>query len=355
MRLRTFTATDMPGAMKLVRRELGEHAVILTSELLKNGQGVTVTAAMEESDPFSSPDVAPSPSIKPPSNSPLWGEELTRVEELRFELQNLLRFHNVPELFVAKMMQKAPDKELAAIYALHRMSVYRDDKQAVRLALEKLLGGFFAFDPLPIDKQPMRVMLAGPPGIGKTVTIAKMAARLTMNKQPVTVITTDNKRAGGVEQLQAFTSILGLNLQVTNTAAELRKTLGAIPKQTQVLIDTAGCNPFDKGDVKELTALATLEGVEPVLVLPAGGDSLDAIDMIENLSRLLARRLLLTRTDTARRFGGVLAAAAATGLSFCNVSNSSSIIDPIAPMNPTFLAQLLLRYQSPYQLQTQST
>ncbi len=83
-------------------------------------------------------------------------------------------------------------------------------------------------------------MLIGPPGIGKTLTIARIAAKLTMDKQSLLVITTDNKRAGGIEQLQAFTNILGHPLKVAPSRAALAQYLKSAKKQTHVLIDTAG-------------------------------------------------------------------------------------------------------------------
>ncbi len=58
----------------------------------------------------------------------------------------------------------------------------------------------------------MRIMLVGPPGVGKTLTIARLAAQIAIQKHKLAVITTDNKRAGGVRQLQAFTDILELEL-----------------------------------------------------------------------------------------------------------------------------------------------
>lgn len=336
MRLRTFTAADMPSVLKLVRKELGEHAVILNTEILKNGSGVTVSAAIDQDeDPI---DLTPVFTSAPRNNSDL--------VQLQDDIRNILHFHNVPELFIAKLLQKTSEKELNSLAALHKISSKRDENQLMRLTLEKLMNNYFTISPLPFVTHSLRIMLIGPSGMGKTLTIAKMAARLTMDKQPVIVITADNKRAGGVEQLQAFTQILGLPLQVVATTKELRQLVQKIPRNTHVLIDTAGCNPFDKNDMKEVASLTGVETVEPILTLSAGGDSLDAIDMAESFARLPIRRLLVTRTDTARRYGGIICAAAAHGLQFCQMSNSSSIVDALQPVNGGTLAQLLLQYQT---------
>jgi len=343
MRLRTFTAPDMPAAMKMVRAELGPDAIILTTEHNKGKKGVTITAAADPGDEDRGAKAAEKPAVAPrPSSS--------STDNLRFELQNVLRFHNVPELFVAKMMRTSHEREWSTMLALDRVGGPPDEKYLLGLALEKFLAGYYSFVPLPFDDNRLRIMLVGAPGIGKTLTIAKIASRLTLTQDQsatnLTVITTDNKRAGGVEQLQAFTTILGLKLHVADSAKNLQKYIEKLPPDMQILVDTAGCNPYDKAELSELKALAATSGIEPVLVLPAGGDSLETIDSVESFAAMPIKRILITRADTARRFGGILAAAAAHGLSFCNVSGSSSIIDTLQPVDGAFLAQLLLRYKN---------
>jgi flagellar biosynthesis protein FlhF len=335
MRLRTFTATDMPAAMKMVRDALGENAIIIASESHKGRKAITVTAAADQQDD------APIAAAPPRTSK--------EIDQLRFELQNILRFHNIPELFVAKMMQKAADKDIAAIISLHKITANRDARQLYTLAMDKLLSSFFHFQPLnfpsPLEGKSSRIMLVGTPGIGKTLTIAKLAARLAMDKNPVAVVTTDDKRAGGVEQLQAFTSILGLDLEVAASRAELEAYASSLPKNTHLLVDTAGCNPYEPAQLRELETFASLKGIEPVLVMQAGGDSLEAVDIVEAFTLMPIKRLLITRADTAKRFGGVIAAASAHELSFCNASGSSSIKDALQPIDSVLLAQLLLRYQ----------
>lgn len=337
MRLRTFTATDMPTAMKMVRDALGDAAVILHSEPIKGKKGISVTAAIEEKDHFE--------TLNPPRVQ-MRTPDTDKMDALRHELQNILRFHNIPDLFIAKIMQKASPREMSSISALQQISANRSEKPLVKLALEKILASYFQFSPLPLESDNLRLVLVGPPGIGKTLTVAKIATKIAMHKkQPLAVFTTDNKRAGGIEQLQAFTNILDIPLNVAPTAKELARQLKTLPENITVLIDTAGVNPYDGNEMAELKELAGHKDIEPVLVLPAGGDSAEMIDIVEPFTALPIKKLLVTRCDTARRFGGILSASAAHKLGFCNVSNSSSIVSALEPMDSGLLAQMLLRYQ----------
>lgn len=359
MRLRTFTAPDMPSAMKMARDALGENAIIISSQPASGRQGISVTAAIDDREDIpsflSAQKPKPEPARAPDRENDLAGQQL------RYDMQNVLRFHNLPELFVAKMLQKISNAELAALIALQAISGRREPRYLQQLAMEAIASNYFSFQPLAPEGNDARIMLIGTPGIGKTLTIARIAARLAMDKLPPLVITTDNKRAGGIEQLQAFTDILGLQLKIATNPDELWHHLADLAPDERALIDTAGCNPYDMSELKELTGYAMLGGIEPVLVLPAGGDSLETIDMVEAMADLPIKRLLVTKADTARRFGGILAAAAAHNLAFCNVSSSSGIIDALQPMDSQLLAQLLLRYQNrdqnqnQYQLQSTST
>jgi len=335
MRLRTFTAPDMPSAMKMVREAMGDDAVIISSGPV-NGKSISVTAAID----LAEEQIADSRPFEPITTRD------SVPDDLRFALHNIFRFHNLPELFIAKILQKASEGAFASAMALHRSSRQSTESRLHLLAMEKLLGAFFTFEPLTLDSGTSRMMLIGSPGIGKTLTCAKIAARMTLAKKPIALITTDNKRAGGIEQLLAFTSILGIELQVANSRTELWKILKSIPSNMNVIVDTAGCNPYDDKEWKETQSYASIEDIEPVIVLPSGGDSLEAIDMTEIFASLPVRRMIVTRADTTRRFGGVLAASAAHGFSFAHASTSSSMADSLFPMDSKLLAQLLLRYQA---------
>lgn len=326
----------MPAALKMVREALGDNAVILSTQQKRGKQGVTIIAAQEASeDPLDSQDVIPAPA---PISS-------AAAEKIRAELQAVLRFHNVPEHLLPKIFSRTDPRELASIEALQQLGSKQESHSFLRLGLEKTMSHFFQFQPLQPEGADKRLMLVGPPGVGKTLTIAKLATRTSLAGKPLAVFTTDTKRAGGIEQLKAFTDILGVELRVAESPTALASMVKGVPLGMHVLVDTAGGNPFDATEMKEIATLAYLEGIEPVLTLACGGDAMEAMDVGQAFARLPIRRLLITRTDSARRYGAVVAVAAANQLAFCNISTSASTIEPLVPMDSAQLTKLLLRYQ----------
>lgn len=350
MRIRTFNAPDMQAAMQMVRDTMGEEAIILSSSKEAGGSGISITAATEHEDEFPVIGEASYGSDHGDGHHPAYGEGYaeprpvfqskaavsgsTQTNALQ-EIQNVLRFHNVPAYLEQKIM------DTARYVAFEPVESLVDLKQA----LSRVLEASFAFSPIQLNEENFRMILVGPPGIGKTMTIAKMAARIVMERKKVTVITTDNKRAGGVEQLSAFTSILGIDLKVASSRTELRLALRECAPNARVLIDSAGSNPYDYEELKELGEYVNFEHMEAVLVAAAGGDCGEAEEIARAFSFLGARRLLVTRADTARRFGSILTTASVAELAFCNISSSSRVIGEFAATNAGVLAELLTKYK----------
>jgi flagellar biosynthesis protein FlhF len=191
------------------------------------------------------------------------------------------------------------------------------------------------------DGQPL--LLAGPPGAGKTLAAAKLAARAVLAGQTVRLITTDTGSAGAVEQLTAFARPLKLTVETAEgpagLAAVIAKRRAALP--TMTLIDTQGVNPYDSVELAGLAAQIVAAKADPILVLGAGGDARECGEMAEIFARIGCTRLLVTRLDLARRLGGVLSAAL-TGLALAETGASPIVAHGLQPLTPDALARLLV-------------
>lgn len=298
MRIRVFTAPRMAEAMAMVRSELGADAVILGSR--RTSGGVEVTAALETEEPVVAVPPLAVPPAAPAAAAP----------------SGVVARHGIPPKLAARLEGGS---------------------------LSALLAQNLRFGPLPDPALGKPLMLVGPPGAGKSLTCAKLAARAVLRGggggAPL-VVTTDGQRAGATEQLAAFTRVLGAPLASAPDPGALAAAVARRGERQPVLIDTAGCDPFDPGQAPSLLALARASGADIVLVLPAGLDPGESADLARAFAVLGARHLLPTRLDAARRLGGVVAAAAA-GLVLTEAGTGSGVADGLTLLSPEWLARRL--------------
>ncbi len=312
MRLKSYTAATMAEAMNLVREELGEDAIIVSTQRSSDGQGVRITAALEEPD--GEEDIARA----------LAGDDATPFSE---GVREALTYHGVPARLIEKLVMTARSVEVGS----------------PTMACAAALEDHFDFAPLPERKAPRPFMLVGPPGSGKTITVAKLAARARLAGRPVGVITTDTIRAGAVEQLTAFTKILEVEIHQVRGPEALPQAVDTMMGQFDlVFIDSPGLNPFSHHDMDYLKALTRISNVESILVLAAGGDAGEAADIGESFSACGATRILATRLDMTRRLGSVLAAADAGQLMFSEVSLNPHVATGLCAINPVSMARMIL-------------
>ena len=321
MRMRSFNAPTMGEAMALVRGALGDDAIIISTYTSRRGRGVEITAAVEEDLP--PPRPVPGAGLSQGKALPAAGE--APRPEMAEQLARALAWHAVP-------------RQLNERLTLAAMGLSADDPE---LALAGAIDLAIDFTALPASwSRP--IMLIGQSGAGKTVTAAKLATRLVMAGQRVRIITTDTVKAGGVEQLSAFATLLDQPVETIETPGALREAAAPRPGES-VIIDTPGTNPFNDEELSDLKAFVDAAGAEPVLVIPAGGDAAESADMAAIFARLAVRRLIATRLDASRRFGGVLAAAEAGGLALSDVGVSPFVAQGLHALNPVSLARLLLK------------
>ena len=120
--------------------------------------------------------------------------------------------------------------------------------------------------------------------------------------------------------------------------------LNGCKSDAPVLIDSHGCNPFDKQEMAHLASLVRCAEAENILVLAAGGDALETAEIAREFASIGATRLVITRLDMTRRLGSILAAADAGRLSLSDVSITPGVAEGINPINPVSLARLIMPY-----------
>jgi flagellar biosynthesis protein FlhF len=150
--------------------------------------------------------------------------------------------------------------------------------------------------------------LVGPTGVGKTTTIAKLAAYAKLElKQKVALVTLDTFRLAAVDQLQQYAQILQVPLHVALTVEDLRSALRFYQDRTLVLIDTPGHSPKDEEVLGQLQRfLEELPEVETHLVLSATTKPRDMADIAQRFEPLKPTRLIFTKLDETSTHGPIL-------------------------------------------------
>lgn len=194
------------------------------------------------------------------------------------------------------------------------------------------------------EEGPLTIALVGPTGVGKTTTIAKLAAAYKLRRgQRVGLITTDTFRIAAVEQLRTYASIISVPLRVVMSPAEMASACRAMSDCDVVLIDTAGRSPRDGQRVDELSEY--LEAARPhethlVLSATAGAGALRSA--ASGFARANPDRVLFTKLDEAEGVGMVISMVHALGLPLSFVTTGQEVPDHIEPGRADRLARLVL-------------
>lgn len=301
----------------MVRDSLGEDAIIIATREERGGKSVRVTAAIEE-DRTIAFEIGAGGDVATEDDWLQYDDENGDENNLSEAIIDVLLKHSVPEDVMDHIVS------CASVMDIEEPSV----------AFVGAIDTLFNFTPLPTKAYKKALMFVGPPGAGKTLTVAKQAARAVMEGLNVAVITTDTMRAGGTEQLAAFTKVLDIQLTKAKTPADLARALRDSSDADQVIIDTNGFNPFDSAEMKDLAKMIVAGDIEPVLVMPAGLDATESGEMARIFAALGVHRLLPTRVDIARRLGGLLAAAHQGNLSFSDISVTPQVADGLQALSP---------------------
>jgi flagellar biosynthesis protein FlhF len=153
------------------------------------------------------------------------------------------------------------------------------------------------------------IALVGPTGVGKTTTLAKLAARFgeRQGTRDIALVTTDHYRIGAQEQLFTYGRLLGIPVYTADNAEQLSQVLGRLSDRKLVLIDTAGMSPRDRNLAAQF---ATLQGVsarvETLLVMAANSQAGDLDEVIRHFGKTPLAGCILTKMDEASRIGGAL-------------------------------------------------
>jgi flagellar biosynthesis protein FlhF len=346
VKIRKYRAPTMREALAEAKRELGPDALILSTREIRRGvlgSEVEVTAAIDDGNDSvaDAPAQAYGPASKSFAHAPapvaapvaapsgLAEMDVERIiAPLRAELRSL-----------RSMLRPVADvgHELTSLRDAVTAATTRHAATEVP-TLESLAGKTLTMAPT----QRRVTVLVGPTGVGKTTTLAKLAAHAALvERRRVAIISLDDYRVGGADQIRTYADLIGVPVELVSEPSRLRATIDRLRDAERIFIDTAGRSPRDREAMWALErALGTLADVEVHLVVAAGTPP-TMIDAIARRHRGLGpTRLLFTKVDEADDLGELLRAPARLELPVTWITTGQRVPEDIEIATPERLAAL---------------
>jgi flagellar biosynthesis protein FlhF len=248
-----------------------------------------------------------------------------------------------PDPLVAQLLSTGLDQDLAArvARAIPRGPRRTATAAAIEAALATELGGLVSGDEpfAPVE------LFVGPPGAGKTTTIAKIAARERAQRgRKLSLLAADGFRVGAVEQLRLYADLIGSPFAVARTPAEIERSL--IATASPVLVDTAGRSLGDARALEVAERLSSLPGVRTHVVLPAGSSVRQAARLLDAYGAR-ARRVVLTRLDEGDSVAPLLKLIAERDLTLSYLGTGQRVPDDLERASGAALAGHILGPEGP--------
>jgi flagellar biosynthesis protein FlhF len=317
MHLKRYCRPTVREALRAVRDDLGPSALVLSTRVVRTSglrgwmgaRVVEVTAAAER--PEMSEERIARPVDRPGAT-----------------------INNVAARLAAGGMDPATARAIAAHPAVQRRGA---GALALRTALVEHLEGLTAG---PEAAAPVEVFI-GPPGVGKTTTIAKIAAQARARQATrFGLVAADGFRVGAVEQLRLYADIIGSPFLVARSGAELAAVLDGVRRP--MLVDTAGRSPRDPASAEMFDMLAARRGVRRHLVLPAATSAPDARRVIERFRPTRPDRLVLTRLDEVETLAPLVGVLGEFQLPVSYLTNGQCVPDDLQCATASALADWVI-------------
>jgi flagellar biosynthesis protein FlhF len=348
-----FTADSMQEVMAQVKSVLGRDAIILHTRKFRQGgiwgffskEKVEVTAAIDTS-------VA---TIPPKIIEPCIEETVVQLElaNMRSLLEKVLskmpkgsEGSSVIDLLTNNDIDLDVAEKIINDLPLDYMNLEAGSSELKKMIIEQIENCFQSVEGIKIPEKGRKIVaFFGPTGVGKTTTIAKLAANFAIQGgYQVALVTADTYRISAVEQLKTYSDIMGIPVHVVYDAYELKNVLDNNPSKQLILIDTAGRSPHNNNQLDELKDLLQVDDtIEKYLVLSATTKYKDALDIVKKFSVCSPHKVIFTKIDETRNIGTIVNLLYQSPISLSYVTTGQNVPDDIELVNPNKLTQLILR------------
>jgi len=381
MKIRRYVADSLQEAVKQARLELGRDAMIIhTRKFMQGGffgvfarPRIEITVALDEEVaqaashdtlraeskpvPMVSEDTFVAVNKELPEKADELLEELREMKQMMADLNHKLEEkdklkgmpRSVQSLYKALVNNQVNEKLAFRIAQSVKQRIETEeghhDEDMMGVCTE-VLGSMFK-KPKPIEfnrGRPRVVAMIGPTGVGKTTTIAKLAANFALlERKRVGLVTIDTYRIAAVEQLKTYAEIIGVPLEVVFHPEGLETALAKHKDKDVIFIDTAWRSPRNEPHINELAEfLRVAEPDEILLVLSTNTPTLDLLEIYQRFNVVRIDKLVFTKVDECERFGQILNVAYKTKTGLAYITNGQNVPDDIMVPDPSYLAKMIL-------------
>ncbi|WP_261132857.1 flagellar biosynthesis protein FlhF [Bacillus sp. Marseille-Q3570] len=372
MKIKKYIAPTMPEAMKKIRNDLGKDAVILNSKEIRTGgflgfftkPSLEVLAALD-------PDPIPREQ-KDAYYSPQYNmEKVTNTTTELNEIAQKSDTSNKPSMKMVEARSSSdaiqfPEKITKIINDLEDQGVenevmaslskrllkrwYREESELVadesinKWMKEEICGLLTNVDFGGFEYDKKFLNLIGPTGVGKTTTIAKIAADAVLNKKKkVALITTDTYRIAAIDQLKTYAEILNVPLEVAYNRDDFQSAQEKFQDYDVIFVDSAGRNYKKTHYVTDLEEVYQFnEDMENYLVLSLTSKYSDMKRIVAQFNNIPINKFIFTKKDETESFGDVLNLIEETGFGVAYMTTGQNVPDDICEVTTESIADLLL-------------
>lgn len=345
MKIKKYEVYDMKEAMALIKKELGPDAVILsTRKIVKNGSFglfsrpmIEVTAAVDyeakrevkkrkEEVVFKTEKITDGSEDVSKLTEIINSFGLNKFEMLLNDMSEIKKQISEMKTAISENIALDLPKYLQEIYNIMIKNEVDDvlaykflkkienriPDNSTHLQIKNIATQLFG-DLIPTEKSYFSTLkkkvlsLVGPTGVGKTTTVAKIAANLALKLQKsVALISIDTFRIGAVEQLKSYAEIIDVPLRVASSPTELNEIILEFEDYEYILLDTMGRSQYDTKQIDDLKSFLTINPMISVaLVLSMSSNHSELGDTFNRYSKLTPDYLIFTKLDETRYFGSL--------------------------------------------------
>ena len=352
MKIRRFEAEDAKTALNMVKKEMGSSAVILATKTIAGKTGgrgrarVEVMAAMDyELEDLTAPQerLATSPATAygmptaPLPAPPPLSKPVPAGSRLQLEAQELKK------QFGRLLHEKQPTGAVAATPE-KRAKIQRPSPHQVAQWRDQIISQIKVNPLETVDNAqgPLTIALVGATGVGKTTTIAKLAAWFTLRqRKKVALISMDCYRIGATDQLRTYARIMRIPCEVTLEKENLAQAVARHADKDVILIDTAGKSPYDQDHVNELAEwFAPCGVIAPYLVISAAAQKETHTKVFNAYARLGIKGLIITKLDETRAYAALCQEVANAGLPVAGLATGQRVPEDFQMASKPWLEKL---------------